>query len=802
VDSRIDEIELRLTRLAAEKADLESELIRLRQLTAFNQVDPTLIGRPARESVPVTDDERSAIFLDLFRCRESVYARLWERPEKGIKGYSPVCNNEWIRGVCGKPPNGRVKCGECPNQAFPPLDMVAARTHLSGKATIGSYAIREDDTCVFLACDFDGPGWLDDAFLYQSVARRMGVDVLVERSRSGDGAHAWIFFSAPIQARLGRALGTLILAKCGEHNYRLGLESYDRLFPNQDYLPKGGFGNLIALPLQGKASELGNTVFIRPDGRPWADQWAVLSRVSRLSPADVQGLLWGRLAPQGSRDREDVSLTTDSHFLEDGDDLRGSLPPGSCLELILGSQLEVPLAGLSSKVVTALRRLASFPNPEFYKLQRMRMQTYPHQRFIFAGELRPHALVLPRGLQERATKALEIAGAKVALADRRTHGTGITCAFSGTLTAPQLRAAQALIKLDTGVLVAPPCALIAERGVSTLILLHKQPLVEQWKERLSMLLGVTAKSIGVLAGTKKKRTGQLDVAMLQTLSKSPNCGEILAQYGQVIVDECHHVPATSFEAVMKQCSSRYVLGLTATPKRKDGLEKLLYMQCGPIRHEIKDGAEGLAKKVIIRETGFKLPDHVGHRPAYHVIAHLLSSDEARNVLISQDLIAAIQVGRFPLVLSDRREQIEALRLSVSKHQIRCFVLEGSLSAKKRNEVLAELASSRSDRVPVCLFATASLIGEGFDLPELDTLFLTMPLSFEGRLIQYAGRLNRQAIGKDNVLVHDYVDSHCAVSLKMYRNRMIAFRRMGYSIESPKSLFGRSDPPQAVLFESC
>lgn len=809
MDSRIDEIERRLALLAAERADLQSELLGLKSLNSGppSNNDPPVLRASVCGEIPRTEEEQIKLFLRLFRCRETVYAQLWERREKGIKGYSPVCSNEWIRGVCGKPPNGRVKCSECPNQAFRLLDEGAAKAHLEGQVTIGSYAIREDDTCVFLACDFDGFGWLNDALLYQSVAKQMGVEVLIERSRSGNGAHAWIFFSNSIPARLARALGTLILAKCGDENHRVGLDSYDRFFPNQDYLPKGGFGNLIALPLQGKSVELGNTVFVAADGSPLPDQWGHLSQVRRLSTQEVQGLLQRYLPTQDLVPEEDVSLATDKGAIDIGGDIRSCLPSDFSPQITSAAQVHVPLEALPAKLVTALKRLATFPNPEFYKLQRMRMQTYPQPRFIFAGELRHGVLLLPRGLLDQALKTLELAGATPIVVEAQVAGATLDLAFSGTLTAPQEKAINALCRSDSGVLVALPgagktviaCALIAKRKVSTLILLHKQPLAEQWKERLATFLRVAPKSIGVLAGTRKKRTGQIDIAMLQTLTRAPDCAEILAQYGLVIVDECHHVPATSFEAVMKQCPAKHVLGLTATPRRKDGLEKLLYLQCGPIRHEMRTGIDGMAKRVIIRETGFRLPEDVGQRPPYHVIAHLLSSDEGRNALISADLAAAIRCGRFPLVLSDRKEQIEALRVSLLNQQIQGFILEGSLSAKKRKAIIADVASARLNGCPVCLFATASLIGEGFDMPELDTLFLTMPLSFEGRLIQYAGRLNRQAPGKTGILVHDYVDSQCAVSLKMYRSRVLTFRKMGYEIESPKRLFGRTDSLQAGLF---
>ncbi len=823
LERRLDKLELALKELERER---ESIISRLSLLTAREPesrpaaLSPRpLLGSPASLTVPEVPAQKVELFLRLFRCRESVYPKFWESKAKGKKGYSPACNNEWVRGICGKPPNGNVKCSDCPNQGFPKLDAAAVESHLKGQATIGTYAIQENDTCTFLACDFDGSGWQSDVFIYQAVARDMGIEVLVERSRSGNGAHAWIFFSESVPARMARALGTAILLKCGEVNHRVDLESYDRFFPNQDYLPKGGFGNLIALPLQRSPREAGNSVFIGIDMKPEAEQWALLSRARRLSLPEVRGLLDEFLPKRTEKldPDEDVSLSADRCALESGSATTGILSPGTSITVSHGAQISIPLERLPSKLVKQLKRCASFPNPEFYKRQRMRMETYPERRFLFSGSLRVDELILPRGVLEKATGILQKAGASVIVQDERSKGKRMALDFSGTLTPVQEDAISVLKKYDQGVLVAPPgvgktvmaCALIAKRKVSTLVLIHRQPIMDQWKTSFVKFLGINPKEIGMLGGAKKKRTGKLDLVMLQTLAKNPDMDEIVADYGQVIVDECHHIPASSFEALMKQFPAKFVLGLTATPYRKDRLEKILFHQCGPVRHEIKSADGGrLGKSVTIRETGFRLPDDVGPKPPYHVIARLITSDPRRNASIVSDIVAALKAERFPLVISDRKDQIETLRSMVTESaklpdfgldRLETFRLEGGMSAKERREILAQIVSAREEGSPLVVFATASLIGEGFDMPELDALVLATPLSFEGRMVQYAGRLHRLAEGKDDVMIYDYVDSYCAVFIKMYRERIKAYRKMGYKIVEPDHFFGGKSMRQEHLF---
>jgi len=581
-ETRIKALEEKLALLDSDRAKLILELKMLRNAETSNSPTkkaPPLLGRISLPATPVSPEEKIALFLKLFRCRNDVFPKRWENPNKNTQGYSPVCGNEWVKPICQKP---KIKCTDCSHQKFLPLNESAVSSHLKGPAVIGTYAIREDDTCTFLACDFDEAEWTKDALAYQQTARELGIEVAIERSRSGNGAHAWIFFEEPIQARIARSLGTLILAKCSELNIRLSLDSYDRLFPSQDYLPKGGFGNLIALPLQKEARLKGNSCFLDENLVPFENQWEYLAKIKCIKPEEVKNVLdtWvPKVTQTKSRDGfDDISWVTDQSILEKttSDRIEYSLD-GKAIEIVFGAMISIPLEFLSGKIIAKLKKLSSFPNPEFYKLQRMRMQTYPNPRFIFSGEIRADQIVLPRGVLDDVVKLLTIAGANIIIRDERIAKRKVKFEFKGELTPVQKTAVKVWRSTDLGIIVAPPgsgktviaCAMIAQRKVSTLVLVHRQELLEQWKKRITEFLGIPAKEIGVFAGTKKKLTGKIDIASIHSLRNHEDVQELSQNYSQIIIDECHHIPAVTFEAILKQIPARYVLGLTATPYRKD-----------------------------------------------------------------------------------------------------------------------------------------------------------------------------------------------------------------------------------------
>lgn len=749
--------------------------------------DP-VVPVPTDSGAPLTPSEKIVLFLSLFRCREDVYPKLWENAKDGRKGYAPACRNEWFRGVCEKP---RVKCSECFHQAFPPLDEAAARDHLTGKHTIGTYAIRQDHSCVFLAADFDGAGWQEDILAYREAALGFGIAVALEKSRSGNGGHAWIFFSEPVSALAARCLGTLIVTKASSLHPQMSPSSYDRFFPNQDSLPAGGFGNLIALPLQAKPRELGNSVFLDENLEPVPDQWDHLAGLGSITPELLDKIL-ERETPH--------SIGDDLPCFEDRvlDVIPTAVTKGCHIgttTAIRRAQLEIPTEGVPACLVAALKRLATLANPVFFQKQRLRFGTYDTPRYIFCGEIHPGRIVLPRGVAKEAKSLFRKAGGKLAIDDQRPAAHARSFSFRGNLSAGQATAVAAMLEHDEGVLLAPPgagktvmgCALIAERKVASLILVHRKPLMEQWRSRISEFLGLQKGDVGTLGKDTEIPESGIVIGMIQTLVKSEFPAALLAPFTQIIIDECHHVPAASFEAVMKESTARFFLGLTATPNRKDGLQKILFLQCGPIRHTMEpDRDDSISRQLFVRDIELGQPPEETRMPI-HEIWDMLVDHDGRNRQIVEDVRSALSENRHCAVLSDRKRHLgmldELLRNAEPKMAERIHLLNGTMGKKQRAEIFSLIEAQTADRKGFVLLATSSLIGEGFDLPQLDTLFLTLPISFKGRLIQYAGRLDRSWPGKTETRLYDYVEPENRLTAHMFRKRMSAYRAMGYEVEA-------------------
>lgn len=651
---RLAELRRKLAALAAERAQTEDEIAALESDAGLALEAPSSTPTPPR-----TPAEKVALFLDLFGTRRSVYPKRWENEKTGRNGYSPACDNEWRTGICEKP---RVKCSDCPHQKFPPLDERAIEAHLRGAHTLGVYAIAMDDTCRFLAADFDGSEWRDDVLAYREAGERIGITVAVERSRSGNGAHAWIFFAQPVPATLARRLGTILVAKAAALRPTLSLGAYDRLFPNQDTLPSGGFGNLIALPLARAPRDNGNTLFLDADWQPMKDQWMYLAGLPRLSQDTLERTL-ARIAPvaplPSSPQTESAQLSGDDFVLQSDNAIldlsQPRIRPGMVsgeVTVRLDAQVHLPRS-LPAPVLAALRRLATFPNPIFHEKLRLRFATFDTPRFLFAGEWHTDRLVLPRGVFDQCLGVLDAAGATVAVQDARDAGVRIHWKFEGELRANQAKAVEAMLANDQGVLCAPPgsgktvmgCAMIAKARTSTLVLVHRAVLVDQWRDTAIRFLGLKRKDIGIWRGQASRITHRLDIAMLPSLARAEKPGAVLAGYGMVIVDECHHVPAASFEAIMKGCPSRRVYGLTATPQRKDRLEKLMFAQCGPIRHTLIEEPATTMRLVKVRATTIALPTGFGERALLHELWDALVRDEGRLDVITTDLMSCVADGQ-------------------------------------------------------------------------------------------------------------------------------------------------------------
>ncbi len=667
--------------------------------------------------VPISADQESgqvnhhssveakiALFRSLFRGREDVYPRRFESRRTGKSGYQPACANEWARGLCEKP---KVRCAECPSRRFLPVTDEVIRWHLSGQDNNGSafvtgvYPMLQDETCFFLAVDFDKAGWREDVKAFLDTCHKLNVPAVLERSRSGNGGHVWLFFDGAVPASLARKLGSHILTETMERRPDLGLDSYDRFFPNQDTLPLGGFGNLIALPLQKQAREHGNSVFLDDQFVPCSDQWAFLSAVRRIGRRETESVVHeaegrGRIigvriavadddeaapwAAPPSRRRREPPITE---------------PLPRTLELVLGNEIYIAKEMLPAGLRNRLVRLAAFQNPEFYKAQAMRLPTYDKPRIIACAGDYPRHIGLPRGCLEDVQQLLSDLEIRPAIRDERCSGTPLDVTFHGELWPEQKAAAEAMLAHETGVLSATTAFgktvlaawLIARRGVNTLVLVHRRQLLEQWVERLSAFLGLEVKAVGRIGDGHKSVTGALDVAVIQSLVRKGVVDDRVGQYGHLIVDECHHLSAHSFEQVARRSKAKFVTGLSATVTRKDGHHPIIFMQCGPVRYRVDAKQQAAARpfehKVLVRPTAFHpvKPADPDMRIQFHELYDELIADEARNRLICEDVIQAIREGRSPVVLTERNEHLDHLADRLSPEIRHLVVLRAGIGRK-------------------------------------------------------------------------------------------------------------------------
>jgi len=743
---------------------------------------------PEPESSRFSTAEKMSIFRRLFRGRTDVYPIRWESKTTGKSGYAPACGNEWLAGVCEKP---RIKCGECNNRLLIPLSDQEIYEHLAGKRTIGVYPLLPDDTCHFLAADFDEAQWREDAKAFYQSCQELGVPVALEISRSGNGAHAWVFFTGSVSARDARRLGTAIISHTCARTRQLKLESYDRLFPNQDAMPKGGFGNLIALPLQKHPRENGCSVFVDADFRPYQDQWAFLAAIVPMPAHDLEPII---LKATGNAHPLDVTFIDEEDQKEPwkrsaavSKKLVGPMPKS--LTVTLANLIYFEKAELPQSLANRLIRLAAFQNPEFYKKQAMRFSVWDEPRVIGCAENHPNHIALPRGCLDAALALLRDNSIGCEMVDERYVGLPLDVAFAGTLRPDQEFAVAAMLHHDAGVLCAPTAfgktvtaaAMIARRGVNTLVLVHRTELLKQWQERLQSFLGVGKGVVGTIGGGKAKPTGKIDIAVMQSLSRQGEVNPLVENYGHVIVDECHHVGAASFDAILKQAKAKYVLGLTATPIRRDGQQPIIFMQCGPTRHTAAKptGApHDLAVTPCMLHSRIDLPQEAGIQDVFRHLA----IDQARTDAIAAEVINAYGQGRKVLVLTERTEHLDAIQTALGDKVPSLFVLHGRIAKKQRAALIAELGALPPDAARV-LLATGKLVGEGFDHPPLDTLVLAMPVSWKGTLQQYAGRLHREHATKTDVRIIDFVDTGHPALLRMWDKRQRGYRAMGYRLGS-------------------
>lgn len=796
-DGEIAAIRRRLARLESEKAELEASLVRLLAEHGVTRERPAPL-----EAAPVTNAsspaEKIVLFRALFRGREDIFPARWENAKTGRAGYAPACANEWVPRICGKP---KIKCADCPNRDFLPFTDEVVDGHLRGRHTVGVYPMLADETCWFLAADFDKSTWREDAAAFVAACKARDVSAALERSRSGQGGHAWIFFAEPVPAFLARRLGAHLLTEAMEQNPDIGFSSYDRFFPSQDNVPAGGFGNLIALPLQHSPRLNGNSLFLDANFEPLADQWAFLSTLRRMTLAEVtavaeeagrQGRVMGLRLPLDDDDEEPWAAPPSRRKPELS--IMGRLPES--IEAVLADEIYVPRAGLPAALVNRLIRLAAFQNPAFYSAQAMRLSTFGIPRVIACAELHSHHIALPRGCREALEALLADLNVRLHLRDERNAGRAIEASFLGVLTREQEMASAALLRHETGVLAATTAfgktvvaaAVIAARKTSTLVLVHRRQLMDQWAARLQSFLGLPKEAIGQIGGGRRKPTGIIDVAMIQSLVRKGEVDDLIADYGNLVIDECHHLSAVSFEAVARRAKAKYVLGLSATVTRKDGHHPIIFMQCGSVRFRVDARSQAAGRpfshQVVPRATRFMLPRGLEEeRPPIQQLYAALAEDEMRNTLIFDDVLKALEDKRSPVILTERKDHASHLADRLSRFARNVIVLTGGMGAKQRRAVVQQLENIAASDERV-LIATGRYIGEGFDDARLDTLFLAMPISWKGTLAQYVGRLHRLHPGKRKVVVYDYIDEAVPVLKRMSERRMRGYKNLGYSIDVP------------------
>lgn len=765
--------EKQLAFLTKENKRLLEENQRLKDILANNNIPlpkSQTNGPKTTSSKSNRIKSRIQLFRSLFHTRTDVYAVRWES-KSGKSGYSPACKFEWDPNLCKKP---NIKCSDCKNRTLLQLTDQVIYDHLIGKQTIGVYPLTTKDTCSFLAVDFDKKDWMQDVQSFMKTCQHFDIHAAVERSRSGNGAHVWIFFEKEISASLARKLGFVLLSKTLETRYQLGMESYDRLFPNQDTLPRGGFGNLIALPLQRGPRNKGNSVFVDENFIPYPNQWEFLSTIKRLNEKQINNLV--------------ASFYKDENIQESSPGLSNQ-PLPSEISIVNKNGILISKEGLPSSLISKIIKIGTFSNPEFYKAQSKRLSTHNIPRMINCVNEQGAHLILPRGCKEELNQLLEDLSITKKEKDEREGGSNIPLNLKIQLKPEQEKAVDELSKHDNGVLSAATgfgktvvaAGLMERRQISTLIIVHRKQLIQQWKERLIAYFDLDTSDIGVIGGGKNKPNGKVDIATIQSLNHGEKLKDVMNDYGQIIVDECHHISAFSFEKTLKSFNSKYIHGLTATPIRKDGLHPIIFMQCGPIRHKVDAKSQSkvrpFAHILEPKLTSFKSTLSPDQKNIQNLYSELVT-DTNRNNIIFNDVLEALDKGRSPLVLTERIDHVNILHSMFTGFAKNIIVLTGGMKKKEEEEKLKRL-NEIPDHEERLIIATGKYIGEGFDNSKLDTLFLAMPISWKGVLQQYVGRLHRINDHKTEVTVIDYVDHKEPMFKSMYDKRLIGYKNMGY-----------------------
>ena len=819
------QLENQILKNILDKAGLSyhKELSKLRQSGSKEAFDPEQ-GKRIIHPQAITENMANQ-FFSMFWGRQDVYAKRSVNKETGKAAYYPQCNNFWTN-VCHKKIKDGINCKDCKNRSYKTITKKDILNHLQGNAynasdVIGVYPLLSNGTCRFMVFDFDNHDkdaeekdfansddtWVEEVESMREICVLNGIEPLVERSRSGRGAHVWIFFDKPIDASFVRKFGFALLDKGAEQINLKSFKYYDRMLPAQDSLPEdSAVGNLIALPLQGKALQDGNSAFIDGNWNAYPNQWETLFNKPRLSQEFLEEKIkeWSNIiddiaANAAESDRE-KPWNRMQHFNKN--DVEGKL------HIILSNGIYVDNTNLKAAMQNRIRRMAAISNPVFYKNQAIGTSNYDTARWIYLGKDHLSGYIqIPRGLQDELWENIKQADIDYEMEDERQQGRKINVDFKGELRPEQDKALKELIRYDNGILHAATAfgktvvssAIIAQKKINTLIILESSALIEQWKEALEKFLNINEglptyetktgrvrkrKSlIGTLQGAHDSMTGIIDIAMAGSLCKKGKYHKMMNEYGLVLIDECHHSASETIANVLKEVKAKYVYGVTATPKRGDGLEKINYMLIGPIRYSYtakeKAKKQGIQHLVYPRFTRTVPPrgvitDKMHPNEAYEII----HNNDVRDEQIIEDVKNCVAAGRTPVVLSRYKDHSEKFYERLKSYADHVFLMTGNNSKKEHRKILEQMHQVDKNE-SLILIATGSLVGEGFDFPRLDTLFMATPVSFRGVVEQYAGRLNRDYAGKENVIIYDYVDNHIPMFNNMYMKRLKAYKQIGY-----------------------
>ncbi len=706
--------------------------------------------------IKLTPQEKIALYRSIFKGREDVFAIRWEKSDKSASGYTPVCLNEWKNGICIKINKG--KCRDCENQNYAAINDYYIEQHLRGNKCYSIYPLLKDNTSHFIAADFDGKNWETDSQSFIRKCESFNLTSYLERSRSGNGGHVWIFFTQKYPAYKSRSIILHILREIKIIDLFDKEDSFDRLFPNQDTLSGKGFGNLIALPLQGKARKNDNTIFLDTENNlsPVEDQWKLLQNIKRISTKRLD------------------QLYEDFHNIMEITDRKSR----NLIDIRLREQIFISKNILPRSLTNFLRDNLNFINSDYLIKKRIGLSIYHLEKYFKMIWSDDNAVIIPRGFLANLTNFLNYNNLNYQINDERKKFNPIKFESEIRLFDFQKKAIDTLLTSENGVLVAPPGSgktiigieLIKRLSQPSLILVHKKQIFDQWVERIENFLKIPKREIGRFASNKKKIGEKITIGMVQTLNKMVDIESIGENFGLLIVDECHHMPAKMFRNVITKFNSFYLYGLTATPERKNNDAKLIFIHLGEILYTVdKDDISSSSANdfsidmptVRIKETDITLPFKVGI-DNFQILSKTLTFDTHRNQLIVNDIVHEVEKGNRCLVLSERKEHLDVLNQYL-KGKYETIILTGDLSLKQRKLKIQQIESSNFQ----VLLATGQLIGEGTDFQNLDCLFLVFPFAFKGKLVQYIGRIQR---GSNSNKIYDYRDKNIGYLEKFFKQR--------------------------------